>query len=203
MTRKRGAEHRCGILFRHCEHGGERQQYPNSQLAIHRYSSMERGNPSLGLRFAAPLDVGNMAKTGSTAQVIRIDAVWLGVEPLDMRAGTEAHRRESYTSSALRTRTTPASSPIAISSGQAPICLAVCSRHRSMSAGSMTSPGLTAGTITRDSVTIKVNAVLWYWIVDAAKSAIEVADAHTAVYQLALTGLRIGQHDLDEVLQEP
>jgi regulator of protease activity HflC (stomatin/prohibitin superfamily) len=59
-------------------------------------------------------------------------------------------------------------------------------------------------TITRDSVTIKVNAVLWYRIVDAAKSVIEVADAHAAIYQLALTGLRniIGQHDLDEVLQE-
>src|ERR1700678_123822 len=59
-------------------------------------------------------------------------------------------------------------------------------------------------TITRDSVTIKVNAVLWYRIVDAAKSVIEVVDAPAAVYQLALTGLRniIGQHDLDEVLQE-
>jgi regulator of protease activity HflC (stomatin/prohibitin superfamily) len=59
-------------------------------------------------------------------------------------------------------------------------------------------------TITRDSVTIKVNAVLWYRIVDAAKSVIEVTDAPAAVYQLALTGLRniIGQHDLDEVLQE-
>ena len=59
-------------------------------------------------------------------------------------------------------------------------------------------------TITRDSVTIKVNAVLWYRIVDAAKSVIAVADAPAAVYQLALTGLRniIGQHDLDEILQE-
>src|SRR5476649_278114 len=59
-------------------------------------------------------------------------------------------------------------------------------------------------TITRDSVTIKVNAVLWYRIVDASKSVIEVANAPAAVYQLALTGLRniIGQHDLDEVLQE-
>jgi len=59
-------------------------------------------------------------------------------------------------------------------------------------------------TITRDSVTIKVNAVLWYRIVDASKAVIEVADAPAAVYQLALTGLRniIGQHDLDEVLQE-
>ncbi len=58
-------------------------------------------------------------------------------------------------------------------------------------------------TITRDSVTIKVNAVLWYRVVDAAKAVIEVADAPAAVYQLALTGLRniIGQHDLDEILQ--
>jgi regulator of protease activity HflC (stomatin/prohibitin superfamily) len=59
-------------------------------------------------------------------------------------------------------------------------------------------------TITRDSVTIKVNAVLWYQITDAAKSVISVVDAQAAVYQLALTSLRniIGQHDLDEVLQE-
>src|SRR5580692_7638404 len=59
-------------------------------------------------------------------------------------------------------------------------------------------------TITRDSVTIKVNGVLWYRIEDAAKAVISVTDAPAAVYQLALTGLRniIGQHDLDEVLQE-
>jgi regulator of protease activity HflC (stomatin/prohibitin superfamily) len=59
-------------------------------------------------------------------------------------------------------------------------------------------------TITRDSVTIKLNAVLWYRIVDAAKSVIAVSESSSAVYQLALTGLRniIGQHDLDEVLQE-
>src|SRR5580700_3299873 len=59
-------------------------------------------------------------------------------------------------------------------------------------------------TITRDSVTIKVNAVLWYRVIDAAKSVISVGDSGAAVYQLALTGLRniIGQHDLDEVLQQ-
>ena len=59
-------------------------------------------------------------------------------------------------------------------------------------------------TITRDSVTVKLNAVLWYRVVDPAKSVIAVADAPAAVYQLALTSLRnsIGQHDLDEVLQE-
>lgn len=59
-------------------------------------------------------------------------------------------------------------------------------------------------TITRDSVTIKVNAVLWYHVVDASKAIIAVRNAQDAVYQLALTSLRniIGQHDLDEVLQE-
>jgi regulator of protease activity HflC (stomatin/prohibitin superfamily) len=59
-------------------------------------------------------------------------------------------------------------------------------------------------TITRDSVTVKLNAVLWYRVTDAAKSVIAVADVAAAVYQLALTSLRnsIGQHDLDEVLQE-
>jgi len=59
-------------------------------------------------------------------------------------------------------------------------------------------------TITRDSVTVKLNAVLWYRIIDAARSVIAVENVGAAVYQLALTSLRnsIGQHDLDEVLQE-
>ena len=59
-------------------------------------------------------------------------------------------------------------------------------------------------TITRDSVTVKLNAVLWYRVTDPAKAVIAVADAPAAVYQLALTSLRnsIGQHDLDEVLRE-
>jgi len=59
-------------------------------------------------------------------------------------------------------------------------------------------------TITRDSVTVKLNAVLWYRVTDAAKAVIAVEDAPAAVYQLALTSLRnsIGQHNLDEILQE-
>ncbi len=58
-------------------------------------------------------------------------------------------------------------------------------------------------TITRDSVTIRVNAALWFRVVDPAKSVIAVTDVFSAVYQLAQTSLRniIGQHDLDEVLQ--
>jgi regulator of protease activity HflC (stomatin/prohibitin superfamily) len=59
-------------------------------------------------------------------------------------------------------------------------------------------------TITKDSVTIKVNAVLWYRVVEPFKAILEVADFRSAVYQVALTSLRniIGQHQLDEVLKE-
>ena len=59
-------------------------------------------------------------------------------------------------------------------------------------------------TITKDSVTIKVNAVLWFRVVNPADAIIKVADFNKAVYQLAVTALRniIGQHQLDEVLRE-
>src|SRR5260221_7805376 len=59
-------------------------------------------------------------------------------------------------------------------------------------------------TITRDSVTVKVNAVLWFRVVDPAKAVLSVENFQMAIYQVALTGLRniIGQHDLDEVLKE-
>ena len=59
-------------------------------------------------------------------------------------------------------------------------------------------------TITKDSVTVKVNAVLWYRIVNPEKAIVAVENYRTAVYQIALTSLRniIGQHVLDEVLKE-
>jgi regulator of protease activity HflC (stomatin/prohibitin superfamily) len=59
-------------------------------------------------------------------------------------------------------------------------------------------------TITRDSVTVKVNGVLWYHVDDVPKSVIAVGDFSSAIYQVALTSLRnvIGQHDLDEILQD-
>jgi len=59
-------------------------------------------------------------------------------------------------------------------------------------------------TITKDSVTIKVNAVLWFRVVKASDAIIKVANFHQAVYQFAVTTLRnvIGQHQLDEVLKE-
>lgn len=59
-------------------------------------------------------------------------------------------------------------------------------------------------TITKDSVTIKVNAVLWFRIMDPVKAVVEVANYYAATYQIALTSLRniIGQHQLDEILRE-
>jgi regulator of protease activity HflC (stomatin/prohibitin superfamily) len=59
-------------------------------------------------------------------------------------------------------------------------------------------------TITKDSVTIKVNAVLWFKIINPENAIIKVADYNKAVYQFSVTALRniIGQHTLDEVLRE-
>src|SRR6201997_1359469 len=59
-------------------------------------------------------------------------------------------------------------------------------------------------TITKDNVPIKVNAVVWYRIVDPKAAVLEVKNIDTAVIQVALTTLRtgIGQHSLDEVLKE-
>ncbi len=59
-------------------------------------------------------------------------------------------------------------------------------------------------TITKDSVPVKIDAVVWYRIVNPARSIIAVADYRNAVHQVALTSLRniIGQHVLDEVLKE-
>lgn len=58
--------------------------------------------------------------------------------------------------------------------------------------------------ITKDSVTVKVNAVVWLKINDPIKAVVNVADYYTASYQVGLTSLRniIGQHVLDEVLKE-
>lgn len=59
-------------------------------------------------------------------------------------------------------------------------------------------------TITKDSVSVKIDAVLWYRIVSPARAILSVADYRSAVHQMALTSLRniVGQHMLDEVLKE-
>ncbi|WP_202320095.1 slipin family protein [Archaeoglobus neptunius] len=58
--------------------------------------------------------------------------------------------------------------------------------------------------VTRDNVTVKVNAVVYYRVVDPNKAITEVFDYQYATAQLAQTTLRsiIGQAELDEVLSE-
>lgn len=58
-------------------------------------------------------------------------------------------------------------------------------------------------TVTADSVTIRVNAVLYYRIIEASKAINKVENYELAVYQTALTTLRnvVGQNILDDVLQ--
>jgi regulator of protease activity HflC (stomatin/prohibitin superfamily) len=68
----------------------------------------------------------------------------------------------------------------------------------------MTVPIERQETITRDSVTVKIDAVLWYRIVSPARAILSVENYRNAVHQMALTTLRniVGQHGLDDVLKE-
>ncbi len=58
--------------------------------------------------------------------------------------------------------------------------------------------------ISRDNVSVKVNAVVYFRIVDPAKAIIQVANPFEATSQLAQTTLRsvLGQHELDEMLAQ-
>jgi regulator of protease activity HflC (stomatin/prohibitin superfamily) len=58
--------------------------------------------------------------------------------------------------------------------------------------------------ISRDNVSVKVNAVLYFRIIDAERAIIKVADFMAATSQLAQTTLRsvLGKHELDELLAE-
>ncbi len=57
--------------------------------------------------------------------------------------------------------------------------------------------------VTADSVTIKINAVLYYRIIDPMKAINRVENYQMAVYQASMTTLRniVGQHNLDDMLQ--
>ena len=60
----------------------------------------------------------------------------------------------------------------------------------------------TQDVITRDNVSVKVNAVIYFRVVEAQKAIINVENFHEASSQLAQTTLRsvLGQHELDELL---
>ena len=58
--------------------------------------------------------------------------------------------------------------------------------------------------ISRDNVSVKVNAVVYFRVVDPDKAVIQVEDFMKATSQLAQTTLRsvLGKHELDEMLSE-
>jgi len=58
--------------------------------------------------------------------------------------------------------------------------------------------------ITRDNVSVKVNAVIYFRVIDSTKAIIEVEDFSYAMSQLAQTTIRsvCGQAELDELLAE-
>ena len=62
----------------------------------------------------------------------------------------------------------------------------------------------TQDVISRDNVSVKVNAVVYFRVVDPARAIIQVANPFEATSQLAQTTLRsvLGQHELDEMLSQ-
>jgi regulator of protease activity HflC (stomatin/prohibitin superfamily) len=58
--------------------------------------------------------------------------------------------------------------------------------------------------ISRDNVSVKVNAVLYFRVIDPERAIIHVEDFLSATSQLAQTTLRsvLGQHELDDMLAE-
>ncbi len=62
----------------------------------------------------------------------------------------------------------------------------------------------TQDVISRDNVSVKVNAVVYFRVVDPARAIIQVASPFEATSQLAQTTLRsvLGQHELDEMLSQ-
>ena len=62
----------------------------------------------------------------------------------------------------------------------------------------------TQDVISRDNVSVRVNAVIYFRVMDAEKAIIQVEDFYAATNQLAQTTLRsvLGKHELDEMLAE-
>ena len=58
--------------------------------------------------------------------------------------------------------------------------------------------------ISRDNVSVKVNAVLYYRVIDPERAIIQVENFHDATSQLAQTTLRavLGKHELDDMLSQ-
>lgn len=59
-------------------------------------------------------------------------------------------------------------------------------------------------TLTKDTVPVNVDAVVYWTVWDVEKAALEVQEYETAIFYIAQTGLRdiIGKHELADILQE-
>ena len=62
----------------------------------------------------------------------------------------------------------------------------------------------TQDVISRDNVSVKVNAVIYFRVIDPERAIIQVDNYHQATSQLAQTTLRsvLGQHELDDMLSQ-
>lgn len=62
----------------------------------------------------------------------------------------------------------------------------------------------TQDVISKDNVSVKVNAVVYFRVIDPERAIIQIEDYYTATSQLAQTTLRsvLGKHELDEMLSE-
>ncbi|MEU3222769.1 SPFH domain-containing protein [Streptomyces sp. NPDC006976] len=80
--------------------------------------------------------------------------------------------------------------------------LPVVDRLRKVNMQIVTMPVPSQDGITRDNVTVRVDAVIYFKVVDAASAVVRVEDYRFAVSQMAQTSLRsiIGKSDLDDLL---
>ena len=62
----------------------------------------------------------------------------------------------------------------------------------------------TQDVISKDNVSVKVNAVVYFRVIDASRAVIQVENYHRATSELSQTTLRsvLGKHDLDDMLSE-
>ena len=78
----------------------------------------------------------------------------------------------------------------------------IADRLRKVNMQIITQPVPAQDGITRDNVTVRVDAVLYYRVVDPVRVAVDVADYSAAILQVAQASLRsiIGKSELDDLL---
>ena len=87
-------------------------------------------------------------------------------------------------------------------SGPGPLLIPFIDKMVRVSLRTITRDVPSQNVITRDNVSVKVNAVIFFRVLDAAKAVISVQDYLYATSQMAQTTLRsvLGQQELDDLL---